>query len=217
MPAPEGGIFRIGSRIYVIGGERSDEGGTWSMRHSNLCFDLDQECWIDSGCDKFPVDAYEGYVVVVIDDSTVLVAGGSMITDWHHEYGPLVGRSRQVFSLNKNSGVWTQLSDLPESVCEDPIGSLLKPKDQQQVTAVVMGKETWARLLPNGEWEVSPDLRGFELTAIRLDSVKNEIFSGNKWLALPPHHNLSGSGGGNFGVQVGDMKLCWRGNSPTLI
>lgn len=217
MPEPRSGagIFRIGSRIYVLGGERSYE---WDEAyHSIRCFDLDQECWIDSGCDEFPVDAYEGYVVVVIDDSTVLVAGGSMITDWHDENGNMVGSSRQVFSLNINSGVWTQLSDLPESVCEDPIGSLLKPKDQQQVTAVVMGKETWARLLPNGEWEVSPDLRGFELTAIRLDSVKNEIFSGNKWLALPPHHNLSGSGGGNFGVQVGDMKLCWRGNSPTLI
>jgi len=219
MPEPRSGagIFRIGSKIYVMGGERSDEGGTWSMRHSNLCFDLDQGCWVDSGCDIFPGDAYEGYVVVVIDDSTVIVAGGNMITEWHNEYGPLVGSSRQVFSLNPNSGVWTQLSDLPENVCEDPIGFLLKPKEGQGATAVVMCKETWARLLPNGEWEVSPDLRGFELAAFQLDSLQTKIFSGNKWRAVPPHHDSSSLERGNFGVPVGDMKLCWAKNHSTII
>eukprot|EP00579_Thalassiosira_antarctica_P021840 CAMPEP_0201963106 /NCGR_PEP_ID=MMETSP0904-20121228/9080_1 /ASSEMBLY_ACC=CAM_ASM_000553 /TAXON_ID=420261 /ORGANISM="Thalassiosira antarctica, Strain CCMP982" /LENGTH=178 /DNA_ID=CAMNT_0048509651 /DNA_START=31 /DNA_END=564 /DNA_ORIENTATION=+ len=151
MPEPRygAGIFRIGSRIYVLGGEKSEEWDRFQTYHSTLCFDLNQELWIYSGCDDFPGDAFAEFAVIVIDNNTVLVAGGTMITDCHLEYGTMIGESRQVFSLNTNSGVWSQQPDLPESVCKNPVGFLLKPKDQP--TAVVVCKDTWARLLPNGE------------------------------------------------------------------
>ena len=42
----------------------------------------------------------------------------------------------------------------------------------------------WARLMPSGEWEVKPDLRGFRLVIVLLD-LHNYIFTGNSWRALP--------------------------------
>lgn len=206
MPEPRSGagIFRIGSRIYVLVGREGSAGS-----RSTLCFDLDQERWIESGFDAFPGNAYAGTAVVVIDQSTVIVAGGETITEWHNEYGLLTGQSSAVFSLNTNSGVWTQLSDLPEIMCEGSITCfLVRSKDEPGGTEVVMlcNNKNWARLIPNGEWAVSSDLRGYELTTIRF-SFRNSIFSGSKWIALPPHHF-------DFGVQVGDMALCWSEEAP---
>ena len=76
--------------------------------------DLQQEEWVDTGVADYPGEAYARYAVAAQNETTLLVAGGKMITDWHHEYGPLTGFSRQVFALNLESGSWTSLADLPE-------------------------------------------------------------------------------------------------------
>lgn len=102
-------------RVYVIGGETTTD--TWvapGYARSVQCFDLQQEEWVDPGFPDYPGEAYSRYAVAAHNETTLIVAGGEMITDWYHEYGPLTGSCRQVFALNLESGSWTSLADLSE-------------------------------------------------------------------------------------------------------
>lgn len=207
------GIFRIGSRIYLIGGER----WTWGFRQTTkscLCFDLEQEQWDVPGFENFPGEAHAQFAVVVLNNSRVIVAGGSSAVRVDGQDEP----SREVFSLDINTGTWTQLEDLPESVClsSNPKGFFLKSKNHPAGTVVVTCEEAWARLLPSGEWEVTPDLNGLGLKAILLDPKQNKIFSWNQWLELPPHYDESDPFIFKSAVHVGDMVLDWDDRTPVV-
>ena len=60
-------------------------------------------------------DALAALAAVVIDDSSVMIAGVSMITDWNGVHSPKCGNSRQVYSLTTSSGAWSRLLDLPRT------------------------------------------------------------------------------------------------------
>lgn len=64
-----------------------------------------------------------------------------------------------------------------------------------------MNENNWVQLLPSGEWEVEPDLRGYHLKALQLDNWKNKIFTGKQWLALPQHIDALN------GLHISDMRL----------
>lgn len=68
-------------------------------------------------------------------NSQVLVAGGSAITSLHDQWGAMAGKSCQVWRLDVNSGTWTRLLDLPESLCTDGSNSgfLAKSDDYPMV------------------------------------------------------------------------------------
>jgi len=69
-----------------------------------------------------------------------------------------------------------------------------------------MCEENLAWLLPNGEWDVAPDLRGSQLRAVSLSDSCSTIFCGNEWTALPP----------NGRVKIEYMEL-FLGDSSTKI
>ena len=108
-----------------------------------------------------------------MDESRVLIAGGTEITEDHPKWGPLIGDCRQSFLFDVTSGEWTRLRDLPEPFT-NPAGYHL-PDGR----VVLIWKETWAALMPNGDWEVDSNLQGSGLKAIIL------VLAGNTWIGLP--------------------------------
>jgi len=199
------GACRLGLRIYVLAGEKGDTWNSFVLKKSILCFDLLQERWIGSGCEDFPGIAHQEFAVVALNDSTILVAGGTMYTRWLLGT-PFGGTSREVFSLNIISGVWTQLADLPEGLGDNHYGNvsgfLLKPDPNSEPTIVIMCEKLWAQLTPSGEWEAKPDLHRFGLAIVCLDmrDLCGYIFTGNSWRAHPHADEVLGMNNG-WGVR----------------
>jgi hypothetical protein len=187
--------------------------------------------WVDSGIAAFPGQAFINFAIVVISESTVIVAGGQRLFDFEDLH---LIPSSQAFSLDINTGVWTQLPDLPGSVLyeelyEDCMGFCLTSMDHPQGIAVIKGwNNRWVSLMPNGEWVANSNLNGFGLKSLQLGINRNNVFSLGKWLQLPPHHNIrppewvirTTTVHGEsvmkrvpmlkeFGVQVGNMRLAW--------
>ena len=185
-------LCRIGSRIYVIGGGRRDG----SIIRTILCFDLDQSAWVDSGCDDFPGEAQiTSSAIAALNDATILVAGGDCP-------GDLCGTtSRQVFSLDVTTGVWSRLNDLPRYIVDDvkvcrgirmgglwvqQKGFIVKSRTGSESNFVFQHGDTLLQLLPSGEWEVAPDLRGLGLATIYSHQMETEmkVFTGKSWIDL---------------------------------
>jgi hypothetical protein len=225
------GIFRVGSKVFVLCGGKTIGGVIQRPYKTTLCFDLSQMQWVDSGIAAFPGQAFINFAIVVISESTVIVAGGQRLFDFEDLH---LIPSSQAFSLDINTGVWTQLPDLPGSVLyeelyEDCMGFCLTSMDHPQGIAVIKGwNNRWVSLMPNGEWVANSNLNGFGLKSLQLGINRNNVFSLGKWLQLPPHHNIrppewvirTTTVHGEsvmkrvpmlkeFGVQVGNMRLAW--------
>ena len=108
------GVCRVGSRIIIIGGETGDGDFGLTYTRSALCFDTINKEWVDNGIPDFPGEAFASFAVVVDNNHQIFVAGGEIITEYHVELGPRIGTSREVYSFNISSNVWSRLPDLPE-------------------------------------------------------------------------------------------------------
>ncbi|CAB9525413.1 unknown protein [Seminavis robusta] len=159
-PMPEcvcnAGICRLGSHVYIIGGER----GSYRYNQEVLCFDLETEKWMPSGIPDFPGRAYGGYATIASSNHTILLAGGVMITHWNFRHGPRIGPCREVFSLDVTSCIWTRVADLPESdfAANKCTGFLQQSANNDTSCVVVSGKQT-VQLLPSGQWDALPSFR----------------------------------------------------------
>ena len=72
-------------------------------------------------------------------------------------------------TLDVTSGEWSCLADMPECMSvrrqnDKDIAYLVQSRtDTEDESFVFMrGHEAWARLLPDGQWEVNPDLTGYD-------------------------------------------------------
>ena len=178
MPEPryDGGIFRVASRIYVLGKE-GGKGKHADPSITTLCFDRDLDQWVDSGIDVFPGNACEEFATVALNDNTVIVAGGT--------------RSfRQVFALDIPTGVWTRMPDLPNVFGTDYIaGYCVSTDEHPHGLAVFIGQKSWVTLV-GGEWVVNPDLRGSGLKALRVGYSRSKLFVGNGFIDLPAQEKV---------------------------
>ncbi|CAB9523282.1 expressed unknown protein [Seminavis robusta] len=175
-PMPVGvcnaGICRLGSLVYIIGGET----GSYGNNREVLCFDLETEAWVPAGIPSFPGRAYGGYATIASSNHTILVAGGGMVTDWNHMIGPC----REVFSLDVTSCIWTRVADLPDSdyAAKKCTGFLRQSANNDTSCVVVSGKQT-VQLLSSGHWDVLP---GFRNGPGCVASFGNTVVS--SWLSL---------------------------------
>ncbi|CAB9517179.1 Kelch motif [Seminavis robusta] len=161
MPShkPNAGSCRLGSRIYIVGGQIDYANhGALRIDQTVHCFDLVAQEWVDSGIPAFPGRAYMQSAVIARDDHTIVVAGGRMLSQTQ-----LFMPCREVYSLDVESGVWTRLVDLPES--DDAAekischGFLWKRASTESTTCVVARGSQTVQLLPNGQWEALPSFR----------------------------------------------------------
>ena len=173
------GVFRVGPRIYVLGGQRVND------MQSILCFDIALNQWVDSGIDSFPGHAHKDFTTIVLDHGNVIVAGGMFY------HGEVFDRSKQAFALDVFTGVWTEMPDLPEDFKDDSCltGHCAITDEHPDGIAVIMGKETWASLV-DGEWVVNPNLRGAGMKALRLSSHGNKLFVGDGFVDLPAQEKI---------------------------
>ncbi|KAL9180938.1 hypothetical protein ACHAXT_009743 [Thalassiosira profunda] len=203
MPKPRhsAAVCRLGTKIYIIGG---GENSTIALRDVQ-CFDLSKGEWVESECKDFlhrallrdpmnPTRGLElqaGRAAAMLDDSTIVVAGGRPVV-----MGDV--QSKKVLALDVASGEWNQLTDLPD--CMGPEegkfkcrGFLLRSEsDPTDSSFVFMKGCDWARMLPNGEWELMPDLSGhirsdiLDMDCTGGDETTLKLFTGNQWRTLPP-------------------------------
>ena len=186
------GVFRIGSKVFIISGA-----------DPIFCFDLKHkrwESWLDDSC-YFPGEAVSQYDVIVVDNNTVIVAGGYVIGSngdmFFSQYWP------EVFSLNMTTGAWTRLPDLPGAFDTD-----IKPYSCRvnDGSIFVVVQDCWAVLSQDGNWEVNPDLKGKGVKALDLNGNMSKVFAGNTWLELPPYNDQDFDG-----LHIDEMKIQWRG------
>lgn len=223
-PMPEGrsnaGVGRVGTKIYIIGGEVVDpnNNNNWMVaQHSVLCFDLQEEQWmVDSGIPNFPGVAYCGLAVAALDETTIVVAGGAaeVIVD-----NPPIGAptrvtvaSREAFSLDLASGSWNALPLLPEipdaSSIQKFSGFLYEDPDNGNERSFAVNCLTQSFHLSDGNWEALSDMRGRGVfptmpncftgicgskMAISFGSIGTEIFIArrNTWRRLLPEAPLA--------------------------
>ena len=175
-----GGIFRIGAKVYII-----------ICGEPILRFDLEHrrwESWLNNSC-ICPLN--EGMEVVVINENKVIVAGGISEDNEAHRRNE---ESREVYSLNMVSGMWTRLPDLPAVFASRPSVEKTFSCCLNDDTLCIMNSESWATLSHGGEWQMNPDLEGEGLKAVILGDFMFKVFAGNTWVELPPHdeHNFDG-------------------------
>jgi hypothetical protein len=161
------GICRVGSKIYLIGGEYFDGGGDEPCpAESVICFDLDQERWVPEEellIPNKPGNAYSGFAVGRISQTDIIVAGGEHISEYHEEYGPLVGCSSEVFILSLSNKSWTRLPDLPATARDFKnklFASVLATsshREDEKFALTVSDGRNFVKLVEDAEaWEVLP-------------------------------------------------------------
>ena len=185
--------FRIGARVYIIG-----------SGIPILWFDLDTMRW-ELGLDGsyiFPREALEDFEVNVIRNNEVIVAGGY----WEGN----VGYSREVFSLNMTSGLWTRLPDLPEVFALDEYKYSCSLSNG---TMCIMNRHCWATLPHGGrEWRMNPGLEGEGIKAVTLHEHMCKVFAGSTWIELPPYNQQNG-----HWLHINGMMMIWEDRSDYLV
>jgi hypothetical protein len=115
---PEGrynaGVFRVGHRIFVLGGEADADHPPQCILQ---CFDLELEEWLDeTDLPPYPGRAFAGFAVGAVDQTTIIVAGGGASKQFHFEIGPIMDATFEVFALDVENCSWSRLPDLPRQV-----------------------------------------------------------------------------------------------------
>ena len=242
------GVCRVGSRIIIIGGETGDDSGDSGLTYTRsvLCFDTINKEWVDNGIPDFPGRAFAGFAVVVDNNHQIFVAGGEIITEYHEEYGPIIGTSREVFSFTTSSKVWSRLPDLPEHMVNDGCLScngflMTDPRntgDNRAYPTFSLGRRSaylevdefgmfgWKELadMPTDdgrESEFSIARFGGGKMAAFFESFSNRLFDArlNKWWTIPSPKHQQGSL--DIGLKLADSNddevLVYLGKPDTTI
>ena len=188
-----GAATRIGKRIYTFSG-RQPIGRLYPGGRNTkfvMVFDLEQEQWIDDpGIEPFPGGRYgdECDQVTSFGTDIVIVCG------------------QEVFRLNTCSGQWTEMPRLPMKVGDIQTCRIVKHLSLNVPMLIVFGKKTWAQITLSSVrptefygqdrlWDITPDLRGYDLKVARLHKGEIHLFSGDSWTLVKSQNNTSFYGG----------------------
>ena len=186
---------RVGKRVYIFSGAEP----TWDVfgvgLHANertpefvMVFDLEQEQWITShGIDSFPGGQFhQGY-----GECHGVTSFGADI---------IVVSKREVFRLNTNNGQWAELPPLPMKVGVIQTCRVVIHHSTGVPMFIAFGKKTWAQIALTTErtterwgqdrqWDITPDLRDYDLKVVRLHKDAIQLFSGNSWELMKSQNN----------------------------
>ena len=194
-----GKATRIGKRVYIFSTPRPFA-DTWGVglhageRNDSkfvMVFDLEQEQWIDdSSIEPFPGGRFGD------ECDQVTSFGADIVIVCKHE----------VFRLNTNTGQWTKMPKLPMKVGVIQSCRIVKHLSLNEPMFIAFGKKTWAQIALSSVrptefygqdqlWDITPDLRGYDLKVVRLHKGAIQLFSGNEWTMMKSQSNTRFYGG----------------------